>query len=425
MTTTISLGKFFLIDKSKLENIFVFQKSDLAFMLTFLGMLIAFWGSLRVWFFWPLGALYSIPCFFIFALSFAISNNCKEKIFELNKQQIISLFFFLFQIYVIIVNKKNINALTVSIFDSFVIAILVALKPKYQQLLGLRMSMLHGFIFIFSISWYLLYIVGIPLPNTTIASSDGVYTLSNYYFFVIDTNATELFPRFRSIFMEPGHVGTVCALLLYTQSGKWKKWYNILMIVALIMSFSLAAYVLFVIVIFGNMWIQRKHILPKILVIVSLLAAIGIGAYFYNSGDNMINNLIVSRLEVSDDGKLAGDNRVTESFEGQYNDFMKSGDILTGRDYTVEKFGFGNSGYRVFIYDYGLLGVLFCILFYIALSLSTNDKRAIIIMWVLAIALFWERATNMVFYNIIPIFIAVAGTYKLAESDTEQKMLEP
>lgn len=420
MTTKFSLSRFFIIDKSRLENIFVFQKSELAFFLAFLGMIIAFWGSLRVWFFWSLGALYSLPCLPFFLLSLAISYNCKEKIYEFNKLQIISLSFLLFQVYVIIVNKKNINALTVSIFDSSVIAILVALRPKYQKLLGDRMSMLHGFILLFSISWYLLYIIGIPLPNTTISSSDGVYTLSNYYFFVIDANATELFPRFRSIFMEPGHVGTICALLLYTQSGKWKKWYNILMIIALIMSFSLAAYVLFVLVMLSNMWIQKKHILPKIVFILSLIAIIGVGASCYNGGDNMLNNLIFSRMEVNDNGKLAGDNRVTESFEGQFNDFLKSGDILTGRDYTVEKFGSGNSGYRVFIYDFGLLGVFFCMLFYMAMSLSTNDKRAIIAMWIIVIALFWERATNMYFYNIIPLFIALAETnnpnYKLEKT---------
>lgn len=414
MASAILTSRLFAIDKSRLDNIFVIHKSGLAFSLTFLALLIAFWGSLRVWFLWPLGSLFSLISLPLFLLSWAISNNSKERIFEWNRHQVITLFFFLFQIYVIIVNGKNLNALIVSFFDSLIILMLVALKTDYRNLLGDRLSQLHGFILIFSISWYLLYIIGMPLPNTTITSSDGIYTLSNYYFFVIDTNATELFPRFRSIFMEPGHAGTVCALLLYTQSGKWKKWYNVLLIAALIMSFSLAAYVLFVIVIFGNMWVERKHILPKIIFISSLLAVVGIGSYFYNNGYNMVYGLIVSRLEVSDDGKLAGDNRVTESFEGQYDDFIESGDILTGRDYSAEKFGFGNSGYRVFVYDYGLLGVLFAILFYISLSTSTNDKRAIIAMWVLAIALFWERATNLAFYNIIPIYVALAHNYKIA-----------
>ena len=198
------------------------------------------------------------------------------------------------------------------------------------------------------------------------------------------------------------------------------------MIVALIMSFSLAAYILFVMVIVGRMWIFRKKIALKLIIVVGMLAAIVAGSYFYNDGDNMLNQLIVARMEVNDDGELAGDNRVTESFKAGYEDFLKSGDILTGRDYSVEKYGFGNSGYRVFIFDNGLLGALMYLLFYLSLVIGAKDKRAAIVMLAVAAAVFWERATGMAYYNIVPLFISLYPSLdKKAEepvtSETEQK----
>lgn len=411
MQTKIAVGKLFLIRKASFANMLLIKKADIAFALTLIGMLIAFFGSATVWFMWPLGNFYTIATLPLFILSWAISVNLKDKIYEWNKRQIATLVFFLFQLYVILVNGKNFNAVTMAFFDTSVIMVLMALNNEYRQLLGKRISQFLGFILLFSIPLFFLYIVGVPLPNFAMESPNGIYSLSNYVFFVTDSYSLDLFPRFRCIFNEPGHIGTACSLLLFTQIGHWRKWYNILMIVALLMSFSLAAYVLFVMVLIGKMWIFRKKIVLKLTVVAGLLASVVVGSYFYNDGDNMLNQLIVARMEINDDGNLAGDNRVTDSFKAGYEDFLKSDDVLTGRDYSVEKYGFGNSGYRVFIFDNGLLGALMYLLFYLSLTLGAKDKRAAIVMLAVAAAVFWERATGMVFYNIVPLFIAVYPSF--------------
>ena len=417
MQTKIAVDKLFLIRKSFFDNLLVIKKTDFAFFLTLVGFLMAFFGSATVWFMWPLGNFYTIATLPLFILSWAISVNLENTIFEWNKRQIATLVFFLFQLYVIIVNGKNMNAVIMAFFDTSVIMVLMALNDKYRYLLGKKLSQALGFILLFSIPLYLLYIVGFPLPSTTMESPNGIYELSNYLFFVVDGSGLELIPRFRCIFNEPGHIGAACSLLLFTQIGHWRKWYNILMIVALIMSFSLAAYILFVMVIVGRMWIFRKKIALKLIIVVGMLAAIVAGSYFYNDGDNMLNQLIVARMEVNDDGELAGDNRVTESFKAGYEDFLKSGDILTGRDYSVEKYGFGNSGYRVFIFDNGLLGALMYLLFYLSLVIGAKDKRAAIVMLAVAAAVFWERATGMAYYNIVPLFISL---YPSLDKKTEE-----
>ncbi len=388
------------------ESLFIIRKSGIAYALMLLGMLIAVWGSMQVWFMWPLGLFYTIVADLFLVLSWLISRNYGTPIYKVTHLQIVTLCFFAFQLYEIIVNGKNMNAFVMSLFDTGVIMALTALTPEVRQRVARHLSITVGGIMVFSIVAYILYLLDFPMPNVTVSTDNGVYTFSNYYFFLVDAGSSFIYPRFRGIYLEPGHVGTICALLLYTQTGSWKRWYNVAMIIGLIMSFSLAAYVIFVMVIFAGMWMKGKHIMPKIIAAIAVIGAIGVGAYFYNGGHNLLNQLILARLEVNANGRLAGDNRVTESFESEYDDFMKSDDLLTGRDFTVEKYGPGNSGYRVFVFNYGLLGVLIAAVFYLLIPIDAKNKRAVLSMWAITAALFWERATPMAYYNVIPLLIA-------------------
>ncbi|MBM6993661.1 MAG: hypothetical protein I3J02_10445 [Prevotella sp.] len=389
--------------KINLGNIFIIRKSGIAFNLMFLGMLIAFFGSLSIWFMWSLATVYCVVACIPLVLSWLISRTLNDSLYEANTRQWGTLIFLVYLIYQLITNGDGFNAFIAACFHSFIVFTLLSLKEEYRNRLARSLSICIGCILAISIPAYMLYILGYPLPNY--AMGDSIYTFSNYYFFLVDTNAVELFPRFRSIFLEPGHVGTVCALLLFTQIGKWHRWYNILMIAALIMSFSLAAYILFILIIFVGLWMQRKHVFVKLALIVSVISSVGIGAYFYNDGNNLLNELILARLEINDEGKLTGDNRVSGSFEDEFDQFMESDDILFGRDYTVEKYGFGNSGYRVFLFNYGFVGLVLSVLFYISMAIDSRSKRSLLGMWLLAVAIFYERATQMYYYNIIPLFI--------------------
>ena len=190
------------------------------------------------------------------------------------------------------------------------------------------------------------------------------------------------------------------------------------------MTFSLAAFVLLAMVLFINAWLKHQRILPKILLIISFLGITAVGAIFYNDGDNMLNSLIIERLAV-DDGKLAGDNRVTDTFEAAFDDYMKSDDILFGRDYELAEFGWGNAGYRVYIYDYGLIVLLLTIIFYISAVYGSTDRRAIISMFVIGVASFWVRATPLSFYYFIPLYaFAYIGHQNKELYDNKQEDLQ-
>lgn len=136
----------------------------------------------------------------------------------------------------------------------------------------------------------------------------------------------------------------------------------------------------------------------------AFLVMAGIVAYNYNRGNNLFNMFILERLEINDDGKLAGDNRVTDEFDDEFDDFMSSGDILFGREYSNEKYGFGNSGYRVFIYDYGFVFVLMLIFFYIVCTLDSPSTRAKISMFAIGAATFWARSTLLDYFDFLPLY---------------------
>lgn len=149
---------------------------------------------------------------------------------------------------------------------------------------------------------------------------------------------------------------------------------------------------------------SEKKIVAKLIAIIVLLSGIGIASIFYNNGDNLVNTLILSRLEVDENGKLVGDNRVTESFESVYDDYITTSDVWLGREYSLEEFGVGNAGYRVFIYEYGLICLFLTIIFYSTMSYNPNDKRSWLAMLAVATAGFWVRAIPFSFYFLIPLY---------------------
>ena len=398
MILTPSIFKIHKIDILRL------RKKDIARTFFHIGVLIAYWGALMPWFVWKIENVYFIFSFFFILMSMLISRTLQSPLFTRKDSRIPMISYLILVIMMRIVNGNNVNSYISLVFYSLIfLSLFTASIPELKKLMKFLCKVM-GILLAVSLFFFILYVFGFPLPNTPIAHEELMYSYTNYYFFLIDDRAFLVFlPRFHSVFMEPGHLGTAGTFLLLTQLGNWKKWYNAIILVSTILTFSLAAFVLLVMVMFVNAWVKGKRILPKLLCLVGFLIIVTIGARLYNDGDNLLNTLIIERLEI-DDGKLAGDNRVTDTFEAAYNDFLQTDDILFGREYELAEFGWGNAGYRVYIYDYGLVVLALTILFYILAVSSSKERRAIISMFVIAVASFWVRATPLSFYYFIPLY---------------------
>ncbi len=395
--------------KINLEPLYLIRKTDISFAFFCIGIIWAFWSSLMPWFMWNTLRFNSvIPCFFTLIAFYVSYYFAPINIFNNDRVALPSILALLTLVLMRIVNQNNIIGIVEALLIAFTIFSLLKLNHIYlQKLIKILCVLMGGFLTI-SITGFVLYLIGFPLPSSPISNEDLQYSFQNYYIFLIDDRAFFAFiPRFHSVFLEPGHLGTATTFLLLTQIGKWNKWYNIVLIISTLITFSLAAYVLFTMVLFASAWIQRKKVFMKVFGIFFLLTISVIGAFLYEQGDNMLFSLIVERLEVTEDGDIAGNNGVTVEFDSVYDDYLKSSDIFVGREYNIEDFGFGNSGYKVFLYDYGIICLFLTFLFYLSMATLGNNGRAIISTLVISFAAFLVRSAPFTFYYLIPIYASL------------------
>ena len=408
----MTLDKFRYIDISKfrrclyidLNKYLVFGKRDIAIALFTIGIAINIFASIHVMYFWMIEAYCPFVTMPLFIMSVLLSRSTHTPIFTRTDFLLPTLLSLIVQYYQCLVNAQNIVPFIISTTSLCMFYCMFRIDKEIAEKSLTKICKVFAGFLIISILFFFLHFIGVNLPNVSVER--GNYSYTNFFFFLLDDRElwNILIPRFNSVFLEPGHMGTTIIMLLATQIGKWKKWYNVVLFVALLMSFSLAAYCLGVMLLFLRLWMLRRKIVLKVLGLVSFLGIIVGGSFVYNDGDNMLNNLIVMRLEVSDTGDdFKGNNRVSEDFEKEFESFLGSSDILFGREMDYE--GWGNSGYRVYIYDYGMAGFALFLVFYFFAFRTGRDIRAITTAFVLAMTNFWIRGYPMLFAFVYPYFI--------------------
>ena len=416
----MTLDKFRYIDISKfrrclyidLNKYLVFGKRDIAIALFTIGIAINIFASIHVMYFWMIEAYCPFVTMPLFIMSVLLSRSTHTPIFTRTDFLLPTLLSLIVQYYQCLVNAQNIVPFIISTASLCMLYCMFRIDKEIAEKSLTKICKVFAGFLIISILFFFLHFIGVNLPNVSVER--GNYSYTNFFFFLLDDRElwNILIPRFNSVFLEPGHMGTTIIMLLATQIGKWKKWYNVVLFVALLMSFSLAAYCLGVMLLFLRLWMLRRKIVLKVLGLVSFLGIIVGGSFVYNDGDNMLNNLIVMRLEVSDTGDdFKGNNRVSEDFEKEFESFLGSSDVLFGREMDYE--GWGNSGYRVYIYDYGMAGFALFLVFYFFAFRTGRDIRAITTAFVLAMTNFWIRGYPMLFAFLYPYFIISQMNNKL------------
>lgn len=148
---------------------------------------------------------------------------------------------------------------------------------------------------------------------------------------------------------------------------------------------------------------RTQKIIAKAMGVIFMIAIIAGGAFVYNGGDNMLHDLILLRLEV-DDGEMAGNNRVSKSFDDEYSSFLETTDVIFGRDYDYSNFG--DSGYKVFLYDFGIVGVVLLYIFYIFAFAKCRDSRSFLSALIVMSLIFGVDAFVLWMGRFIPLYIA-------------------
>ena len=382
------------------------DKKDVAYWTFFAGIMTAYLGSLHPWFLWPLMELYPILASMFITVSFLVANSMEESIYNRPGFMLPLLACVLLLFYIVIINQFPLSAYVVALFSLPVMAAVLRVDLNILQRCfdDIARAMAGGLAI--SAVAFLLYLLGFNFPSRDVVYGDNFYSFTNYFFFMVDDRFIwAIIPRFHSVFLEPGHLGTATALLLMTQMGRWKRWYNVVLIGISLITFSLAAYAFLVALAFCNLWVQRKRFIGKLIAMIILLGAFVGGAFVYNDGDNLVHDLILMRLEVDDEtGDIEGNNRVTDDFKAEFESYMTSGDVLFGRDMSSVG-GEGNSGYRVFIYENGLVGLALVIVFYVLSFQHYSDVRCLGTAILLSLLVFWSRGYPLWFSIFIPILV--------------------
>ena len=343
--------------------------------------------SMKPWFVWDNPAiLYILIVFFILTrLPFARRINKKHCV-------LLILCFILYTV-VDVPHINDAKRFVEYIFRHFICTSLVVLllSEEKASLVKIFINFYAG-VLLFSTIIYVLVILGMPIYSYQVSINDPYYSwgFSNSLFLILPITSFP-FPRFQSIFLEPGHLGMISSLMLYMIRYNMRSWQGIIIFLSSLLSMSLAAYML----LFLGMVIYKLSFGNLLRTITFLLMILMTCTMAYNFFPNSyFSQAILLRLEYDEDKGFKGNNRISEDFEYYYNHkFYKTEHVLLGiggdNISTISGEG-GNSSYKVFIVQYGILGlVVLSVFFFVIVWYSKSSfVRGLLLLYV---ASFWQR----------------------------------
>lgn len=272
--------------------------------------------------------------------------------------------------------------------------------------------------------WYAIIITSsiIVFGITSFIEISPIGIIQNYFYqpflnYVLYVKPTDIFNqvRFNGIFYEPGHCALVGSFLLMANRFNLKK--NLLLIpifISVMLTLSLAGYVLIAVGLTLLYFNKIKIVLYSVIfTIISFFFVTSI----WNEGDNPVNNLIVARLEYSEEGGIKGNNRAYMATDYVLNEAIEHNKVWTGIG--LDKFNqlfnhtIAGSGYKIFILQYGIIGLLlvnflfFCFTF---TSLRRNRKFAFLFFIFIELA-FLQRCYSFWFSWQLPYICSLVTIY--------------
>lgn len=367
-------------DSNRLEAQNMYIKSSWLYTTYVICVFILFVDSMFPWYMWNNPGRY-ISLVLTFVVTISLKFN-KPHYFLITKRHVIwAIFLFLSLIWITIHQDGN---LFVALLRFIIWTCLLILKTEYKRDILRFITKWFACLLVFSLSTYILFLLGIILvsPVFSMFNTDQ-YMFWNYYTFVISVNEVDFF-RFKSIFLEPGHLTMGLVPLIMANRFDLKNKYVMLLLVVELFTFSLAGYItLFVgYLLFNFSYSRLKYLLVGIFVFSGIIWILENNGY-----SEMLDRLIWRRLEYSD-GDLAGNNRVTSSFETVYQTVINSSNKWVG-DASIDITAYGGiSGYKKLIVQNGIIGLLLAFGMYIYHLLSYRKYDLMVFTLILIMLLF-------------------------------------
>ena len=219
--------------------------------------------------------------------------------------------------------------------------------------------------------------------------------------------------RFRGPFLEPGHLGMVCAFILFANHHDYSNKSNLVILASLVLSFSLAGYMLGLIGFLFSYYYQGKIKLKNFIMLVGLLCGFVAVGQNYNDGNNPVNELILSRLKSDEEKGISGNNRNSDYTDYLFASMWSDLDlVLNGYSKDFIEYGQDDSSTRVsgtgvvkFFVLHGLLGLFGAFIFYIYYALNSTNRKFAYLAIAFFILLFLQRC-YFAWYSWIICYIA-------------------
>lgn len=258
----------------------------------------------------------------------------------------------------------------ISTMGSFsTISSVLLLSQRDKSALLEFISNIMGILLTISLIGWCFYLVGYAVPVFEyIDLKNDMHYLNNHYIFYDSANRlTDLFPRFRGFFIEPGQLATPCVFLFFARGAILKDKINIILLSAILLSFSLAGYVALLVGLFlKNMFVVRNYKIARILGFVLIISSMAFYSIKRASENDPLFSLVIERLEYDEELGISGNNRTDVEFDYHFDQFLKSDKIFLGMGDEI-KTGYANwtnhaSGIKKFFVNFGLLGIITMVL---------------------------------------------------------------
>lgn len=251
------------------------------------------------------------------------------------------------------------NIITFTLFALFVVTEEGCLAGSFDSL-----KTILAVIYVYTLIIFILVVVGVSLPSSNIETErtaiSGQYHI-NYFgcLFLSGWHVSRL-DRFASVFVEPGVVGTISALILAASDFDLKSdKRNVVFLVSGIFSLSFAFFCIVAICLMFKSFKKGLYKIAILLIILAVSYVVFVSIKFEN--ESVLE--FQSRIMLSEDA-MKRNSRLTEDAEKEYDEFLQ-GDVLPllfghGKAITDRITGESvwslSASYRRDVYYFGVVG---------------------------------------------------------------------
>ena len=358
---------------------------------------ILFVTSMGLWIGWNGRGDYIYAVIGVFMFLFVRTNHVK---LEYSKRNVISLIVVILCFTYIRINEKSLG-LRVPFIFYLPVSLLILLNEEDKIKCIPHIVRWFSYLLIPSIIVYLLYqTVGLPSLGEIQVSGNVdqpyEYTHRQNYIFYCYSDFGNYAIRFNGPFIEPGHLGMMSSFLLLASGYNFKKIETWIIILGILFTLSLSGYMLaffgYLFYQFGNGRINVKFIIGVFFFVLIVLYV----AFTYNDGDNLLFELIVSRLEPDEEKGFAGNNRVFGEIDLYFATmFTDTRLLLFGYDVETMQYlsasGSRGTGLVMEIVRHGIVGAVLSILFYFVYAFNGSRGKMTFAFLAYVLMLYWQR----------------------------------